>query len=67
MPRKTFALAVIDSGGANIGSVCYALERLGVTPELVSDPKRLALAERASLRHRRRTARTRSCSRRCAA
>ena len=49
MPRKTFALAVIDSGGANIGSVCYALERLGVTPELVSDPRRLVLAERAIL------------------
>lgn len=49
MSRKTFALAVIDSGGANIGSVCYALERLGVTPELVSDPRRLVLAERAIL------------------
>jgi len=24
-------VAVIDSGGANIGSVCYALERLGAS------------------------------------
>ena len=30
-------VAVIDAGGANFGSVCYALERLGATPRLVRD------------------------------
>ena len=31
------AVAVIDAGGANFGSVCYALERLGVQPRSVRD------------------------------
>ena len=31
------AVAVIDAGGANFGSVCYALERLGVQPRIVRD------------------------------
>ena len=30
-------VAVIDAGGANFGSVCYALERLGATPVIVRD------------------------------
>lgn len=30
-------VAVIDAGGANFGSVCYALERLGATPRIVRD------------------------------
>lgn len=42
-------LAVIDSGVANIGSVCYALERLGVQAELVRSAEELAQAERALL------------------
>ena len=42
-------LAVIDSGVANIGSVCYALERLGVQPRLVRSAGELAQAERAIL------------------
>jgi glutamine amidotransferase len=42
-------LAVIDSGVANIGSVCYALERLGVAPTLVRSAVELEQAERAIL------------------
>ncbi len=42
-------LAVIDSGVANIGSVCYALERLGVQATLVRSADELAQAERALL------------------
>ncbi|MCL6618722.1 MAG: imidazole glycerol phosphate synthase subunit HisH [Thermomonas hydrothermalis] len=30
-------IAVIDAGGANFGSVCYALERLGARPQIVRD------------------------------
>ncbi|MCR6496607.1 imidazole glycerol phosphate synthase subunit HisH [Thermomonas sp. S9] len=30
-------VAVIDAGGANFGSVCYALERLGARPYIVRD------------------------------
>lgn len=30
-------VAVIDAGGANLGSVRYALERLGATPRIVRD------------------------------
>ena len=30
-------VAVIDAGGANFGSVCFALERLGAHPRLVRD------------------------------
>jgi glutamine amidotransferase len=30
-------VAVIDAGGANFGSVCYALERLGARPRIVRD------------------------------
>ncbi|AKS43346.1 imidazole glycerol phosphate synthase subunit HisH [Wenzhouxiangella marina] len=42
-------LAVIDSGGANLGSVLHALHRLGVTAELSSDPERIASADRVIL------------------
>ncbi|MCG6117513.1 MAG: imidazole glycerol phosphate synthase subunit HisH [Aquimonas sp.] len=42
-------LAVIDSGVANIGSVCYALERLGVQATLVRSAAQLGQAERALL------------------
>jgi imidazole glycerol-phosphate synthase subunit HisH len=42
-------LAVIDAGGANLGSVCYAFERLGVVPRIVRDADGLAGAERIVL------------------
>lgn len=42
-------VAVIDAGGANLGSVCYALERLGVTPRLVRDAAGLEGAQRVIL------------------
>jgi imidazole glycerol-phosphate synthase subunit HisH len=34
-------LAIIDSGGANIASLRYAIERLGIQSELTTDPGRL--------------------------
>jgi glutamine amidotransferase len=37
-------LAIIDSGGANIASVRYAIERLGVSAELTTDPERVRSA-----------------------
>lgn len=42
-------VAVIDAGGANFGSVCYALERLGATPAIVRDADGLRDAERIVL------------------
>lgn len=42
-------VAVIDSGGANIGSVCYALERLGVSAALTADVAVIQAAERVIL------------------
>lgn len=42
-------VAVIDSGGANIGSVCCALERLGARAELTADPQRIRAADRVIL------------------
>ena len=43
------AVAVIDAGGANFGSVCYALERLGVQPRIVRDADGLRAATRVIL------------------
>ncbi len=40
---------MIDSGGANIGSVMFALERLGVTGELTRDHGRIRSASRVIL------------------
>lgn len=37
-------LAIIDSGGANIASVRFAIERLGVSVELTTDPQRVRSA-----------------------
>lgn len=37
-------LAIIDSGGANIASLRFAIERLGVPSELTTDPQRLRSA-----------------------
>jgi len=42
-------VAVVDAGGANLGSVCYALERLGVEPRVVTDAAGLEDAERVIL------------------
>jgi len=37
-------LAIIDNGGANIASVRYAIERLGVNAELTTDPDQVRAA-----------------------
>jgi glutamine amidotransferase len=42
-------LAIVDSGGANIASVRFALERLGVSSELTADPAVIRSAERVIL------------------
>lgn len=42
-------LALVDSGGANIASVRFALERLGVRSELTADPAVIRAAERVIL------------------
>jgi len=42
-------LAIVDSGGANIASVRFALERLGVRSELTADPAVIRAAERVIL------------------
>ena len=43
------ALALIDAGGANLGSVRYALERLGVEARIVRDADGLCGAQRVIL------------------
>jgi glutamine amidotransferase len=42
-------VVLVDSGGANIGSVRYALQRLGVDAELTGDGDRIRHAERVIL------------------
>ena len=42
-------IAIIDSGGANIASVRFALERLGVDGVLTADPAVISVAERVIL------------------
>lgn len=42
-------VAIVDSGGANIASLCFALERLGVPAQLTSDPLELRAAARVIL------------------
>ncbi|AAO29113.1 imidazole glycerol phosphate synthase subunit HisH [Xylella fastidiosa subsp. fastidiosa] len=42
-------VALIDAGGANLGSVRYALQRLGVEPRLVCDARGLEGAARVIL------------------
>jgi imidazole glycerol-phosphate synthase subunit HisH len=42
-------LAIVDSGGANIASVRFALERLGVQSELTADPAVIQRADRVIL------------------
>lgn len=43
------AVVLVDSGGANIGSVRYALQRLGVDAELSADAKRICEADKVIL------------------
>ena len=43
------SLAIIDSGGANIASLMFALERLGVPSELTTDKQRLRSASHVIL------------------
>ena len=42
-------LAIIDSGGANIASLQFAIQRLGVESELTTDPKRVRAASHVLL------------------
>lgn len=42
-------LALIDAGGANLGSVMYALRRIGAAPRLVRDASELGEPERVIL------------------
>lgn len=43
------AVAIIDSGGANIASLLFAFERLGVGAELTTDAQKIQRAERVVL------------------
>lgn len=43
------AVVVVDSGGANLASVLFALQRLGASAELTADPARIAAAPRVLL------------------
>ena len=43
------AVAIIDSGGANIASLLLAMERLGVPAELTTNPERLRAASHVIL------------------
>ena len=42
-------VALIDAGGANLGSVRYALRRLGVEAVLTGDPQAIRSADRVIL------------------
>lgn len=42
-------VVLIDAGGANIGSVRYALQRLGVDAQLTADPALISSADRVIL------------------
>ncbi|WP_298885960.1 imidazole glycerol phosphate synthase subunit HisH [uncultured Serinicoccus sp.] len=42
-------VALVDGGGTNIGSVSYALERLGATSRLTADPGDILAADRVIL------------------
>lgn len=42
-------VVLVDAGGANIGSVLYALERLGASARLSSDPGEIGTADRVIL------------------
>lgn len=38
------AVVLVDAGGSNIGSLCYALQRLGVTARMSDDPELIRAA-----------------------
>lgn len=42
-------VVLVDAGGTNIGSVCYALERLGVDAAMSADPARIRAASHVIL------------------
>ena len=42
-------VVLVDSGGANIGSVRYALERLGVSAAMTADAETILAADRVIL------------------
>jgi glutamine amidotransferase len=42
-------LAIIDSGGANIASLQFAVERLGIASDLTTDPQTLSVASHVIL------------------
>ncbi len=42
-------LALVDAGGANLGSVRYALNRLGIEPEVTTDADAIRAADRVVL------------------
>ena len=42
-------LVIIDSGGANLGSVCYALQRLGIQAEVSAQAERIQKADQLIL------------------
>ena len=48
-PVARARVVVVDAGGANLGSVCYALERLGVQPRVVTGAAGLEGAGRVIL------------------
>ncbi|MES2404240.1 MAG: imidazole glycerol phosphate synthase subunit HisH [Pseudomonadota bacterium] len=43
------SVVLVDSGGANIGSICYALQRLGVEAALTRDVETIRRADRVIL------------------
>lgn len=47
--RPALRVALVDGGGTNIGSVSYALERLGASPRLTDDPAEILAADRVIL------------------
>lgn len=49
MPGATMTVAVIDTGGANLGSVVHALNRLGAESSLTRDRDQIRSAERVIL------------------
>ena len=42
-------VVLVDAGGANLGSVRYALQRLGVEPEVTTDARAIGTADRVVL------------------
>ena len=46
---STATVAIVDSGGANIASLRFALARLGIDAELTADPDTIASAHRVLL------------------